>query len=231
MRSGTTSARVRAAAAVAAAVLVACQPADDPELGQGSETDPTEGPADDRADEEAPETLDELLDRASDEAARWHEQPLLAELRVEFGEDQQWAEAYATYVAPQAEQLLVVEWAGEGRAERRPRLAGLGLSALPKEALAGIPPLPEDARAPGKLAGTAAELLAECGVDDVPTAVLYASGAPDAWDPEAGQWSQPPEWTVTVTNEEGSGVTLHPVTAEPVSSSCFTATSTGGASA
>lgn len=207
-----------AVAVAAAAVLVAaCQPAQDP-LRDGPADQPGGEPSD-----RMPTTLGELARRASEEAARWQEDPRLVEMRVELdGEDEpSWTSAQATFVAPNGQRLFVVEWGAEGRDEHRPRLAGLGLSPVPEEALDAVPAPPDETAEPGELAGVAEEALADCDFDGPATAVLYASGAPDAWDPEAGRWTPPPAWSATVTNEDGAGVTLDPVTGERQSPECF----------
>lgn len=206
-----------AVAVAAVALLVGCQPAQDP-LGDGPAGQPGGEPSD-----RMPTSLDELASRASEEAARWQENPRLVEMRVELdGEDQpSWTRARATLVAPEGRRLLVVEWGAQGRDEHRPRLAGLGLSPVPEEALAAVPAAPDDVAEPGELAGAAEEALADCGFDGPATAVLYASGAPDAWDPEGGGWTEPPAWSATVTNEDGAGVTLDPVTGERQPPECF----------
>lgn len=170
-----------------------------------------------------PTTLGELVSRASEEAARWQEDPRLVEMRVELDgeEEPSWTSARATFVAPEGRRLLVVEWGPEGRDEHRPRLEGLGLSPVPQEALDAVPAPPDETAGPGQLAGAAEDALADCDFDGPATAVLYASGAPDAWDPEGGGWAEPPAWSATITNADGAGVTLDPVTGERQPPQCF----------
>lgn len=215
--------RLVAALAVAAA-LAGCQPAQSP-----LDDEPTGAEGAPGGEDGMPGSLDELADRASEEAARWQEGSRLVEIRVELDggdDDASWRTARATFVAPDAQRLLTVEWGPDGRGEHRPRLAGLGLSPVPAEALAGVPARPDGAREPGELAAAAEQPLAECDLEGPPVAVLYASGAPDAWDPERGNWPEPPEWSAAITNEGGAGVTLDPVTAEPQQPRCFGAVPT-----
>lgn len=209
-----------AVAVAAVALLAACQPAQDP-LRDGA-AEQTDGEPSDRM----PTSLQELASRGSEEAGRWQEDPRLVEMRVELdGEDEpSWTTAQATFVAPDGHRLFVVEWGPQGRDEHRPRLAGLGLSPVPEEALAAVPALPDDIAEPSELAGAAQQALADCDFAGPATAVLYASGAPDAWDPAGGGWTQPPAWSATVTNADGAGVTLDPVTGERQQPECFAAT-------
>lgn len=180
-----------------------CQPfggprADAPTPAAGRTDRPLGAP-----DAAAPQTLAELLLRGQTIAQEWQDDPVLAEVHVAVDADGNWTQARLSYVAGDAERVLQLESAGAGFTEQRPSLATLNVQTVPGTALEEVPAFPDDAAEPQELA--AAPAAAECGITDEAT-VLYASGAPYAWDGTA--WASPPRWSVTVTTEQGAGANL-----------------------
>lgn len=185
-------------------LAVGCQPAGGPGAG------PSDVPSDGRTDRPLgapaaglPTTLDELLTRGRNRALEWQEEPVLAEVEVDVGEDGAWTAARLTYLAADADRMLQLVAGGGGFTEELPSLASLQIQPVPAEGLADLPDFPEDATAPEDLAS--AEAAGACGVAG-DTTVLYVTGAPVAWDGTA--WSAPPEWTVIVTAADGAGARL-----------------------
>lgn len=213
----------RAAAALAGVALVAgfllvsgCQPVDDVDSLDASESGDTSGAGDSPRGAPAaglPESLSEALARADGAAAQWQRDARLAEIVLEVGDEGQLAEGRLTYLAPHADRLLEVELTPEGMRQERPTLEGLDLTPIPAEAVGALPPLPEGVRDPGELVSASTDAFAECGVEGAPSTVIYATGAPLAWDPAAGAWTLPLDWSATVTTEDGAGAVLDPVTA------------------
>lgn len=182
-----------------AAAVVGCQPVD--ELSRGAEPDG-----------EPSETLawgtDDLGDLrvAGREAAReWDGDARLVKVSVRLDDDLAWVEATTTYVAPDADRLLVVTASEEGITEEEPTLETLGLEAPPAEALAALPELPGDVVPPATAAERATDPLDDCGVGDDPRQVLYSNGVPGSWD--GSSWVSEPAWAVSVTSD-GGGVRL-----------------------
>ncbi|CAN5211439.1 hypothetical protein BH23ACT9_BH23ACT9_11440 [soil metagenome] len=210
---------VRSLALCAAILLLsACQVGD----GEGplsiQPTDPTveAAPALGSPERDWPRTLDQLLAFAAPEALTWQDEPVLADLTVWLDIEDPgpvtWARARLTYVAPGAERMLTYRSRpGELRIER-PRLAGLQLPELPRAAVEAIPPLPEGVLEPVDLAAASARALADCEAGSSPVeAVLYATGAPAAWD--GTQWTRIPTWRATVVTA-GVGVSVDPTTGQ-----------------
>lgn len=195
------------------AVLAACQPVDD--LDEPVDEDLAAGQVDRRGAPESglPDTLAATLTQTDVEAARWQEGARVAEVAVEVDGDRL-TEVSVTYVAPDADRLLTVTLTDEGLREERPTLGAFDLEPIPADALAQLPPWPEGLREPTALVEGSDQAFDACGVDGAPDAVLYASGAPLAWDPDAGDWGGPLGWTATVTTGDDDGVVLDPVTAE-----------------
>lgn len=206
---------------LALVVLAAgCQLVDSAEdLPQGPSQDPVaaEDPLGSPEDD-FPSTLAGLRAFAGPEALTWQEEPVLVDMTVWMRPSGAWEQLRATYVAVDADRFLTVRATPERLRVERPRLEGLQLPELPEAAVAGIPSLPEGLLEPVDLGAAAADALAACeaGGEDV-VAVVYATGAPAAWDGEA--WSTPPEWRATVvTGSTGvavdptSGTALDPLT-------------------
>lgn len=160
-----------------------------------------------------PESLSEAVARANEAAAQWQRDVRLAEIVMHVDEEGQLTEGRLTYLAPHADRLLEVEFLPEGMRQDRPTLAALDLSPIPGEAIGALPPLPEGAQGPADLVAAAPDAFAECGVEGTPSTVIYATGAPLAWDPATGVWTLPLDWSATVTTETGAGAVLDPVTA------------------
>ena len=209
---------VRAAAyAVGIAVArAACQPVDDlagveepgaEETGAGEDRRgaPATGP---------PGTLGEALARSRDEAARWQEGATLAEIATELDGDGSLARAQLTFLAADADRLLTVTVTADGVRDERPTLATFDLTPITGDGLRAVPPLPGDIQEPEALAAAALAAFSTCAADGAPDTVLYATGAPLAWRPDAQEWASPLAWTATVTSAEGGGAVLDPVTAE-----------------
>ncbi|CAN5705128.1 hypothetical protein BH24ACT15_BH24ACT15_14080 [soil metagenome] len=164
-------------------------------------------------DEDWPATLDQLQAFADPEAWSWQDQPVLADVTVWLRDDSRWERVRMTYVAADAEHMLTLRSRPDELRLDRPRLAGLQLLALPQVAVDAIQPLPEQAVEPAELAAAAAPALAECGsVDQPPRAVLYATGAPAAWD--GNRWTRTPTWRATVVTES-TGVVVDVTSGQP----------------
>lgn len=202
--------------ALGVAVALGCQPVDD--LGTRDETVGTGAGAEvDRRGAPLtglPGTLAEVLARAEHEAARWQDGARLAEVAVDVDEEGRLTRAQLTYLAADADRLLAVTVSPDGLREQRPTLGAFDLTPITGDALDALPPLPEGVQEPTALVEAAPAAFATCGVDAVPAAVLYASGAPLAWHPDTQEWTDTLAWTATVTGDDGVGAVLDPVTAE-----------------
>lgn len=160
-----------------------------------------------------PGSLSEALSRGNRAAAGWQRNARLAEIVLQVDEDGQFTEGRLTYLAPHADRLLEVEVTPEGTREDRPTLETLDLTPIPEEAVGALPALPEDVQEPAELVEASADAFAECDVEGTPSTVIYATGAPLAWDPASGTWTLPLAWSATVTTDTGAGAVLDPVTA------------------
>ncbi len=192
-------------AAVLVLLALGCQPVeptdlgdDDAPIGGEAATDPVGSP-----DQALPATLDELFTALHSTAAQWQNAPVVSEVLVNLDGDGAWREASVTYLAPDADRFLVVQLSAEGTSQEQPTLEGLELSAVPEPALAEVPD-PDGLLDPSALIDAAEPTLDECGVGAPPGTVLYASGAPAAWDGE--RWTEPPQWTATVSFEATAAV-------------------------
>ncbi len=201
-----------AAALVAAAMLLGgCQLVDDeavPVVSEGVEDDGGAPPALGSPDTDWPSTLGGLLAFARPEALSWQDEPVLADLTVWLDADTSWDRVRLTYVAADADRMLTYRSQPDQLRLERPRLAGLQLPELPAAAVEAIPPLPDDVLEPAALATASAPALADCGSTDEPVqAVLYATGAPAAWD--GTSWTRTPSWRATVVTA-ATGVVVDP---------------------
>lgn len=209
----------RLLAAVAMVALpLACQPVEDIDDLDSAETGAGGGQEEDRPGAPvagAPATLAEAVSRGESEAAQWQDGARLTEVLVELADDGHANSTRLVYLAADADRLLAVEVTAAGVQQQRPTLAGIMLEPVPGAALEEIPELPGDAREPSELAEAAEETFDACDVDGDVAAVIYATGAPQSWNSEVGEWSAPLMWTATATTADGAGVVLDPVTAEP----------------
>lgn len=186
--------RARLCLCLLLALAVACQPAGGP-LG-GEPTPPAGAASDPIGAPEAglPSDLPTLLDRGERLAQEWQDEPVLAEVEVDLDERGRWAGVRLVYLAADADRFLQLTGEGGGFTQERPSLATLQIQPVPAEGLEQLPLFPDDALAPQELA--AGQPATRCGVDGAAT-VLYATGAPVAWD--GTTWSAPPQWRGIVT--------------------------------
>ena len=205
-------------ALAAAAALAACQPVDDlaPEADRTAEVE-TETPLDAPV-HGMPGSLTELMARAEPEALAWQDEPVLAEILVEVGRGSEWQRAALTYVAANADRQLVLTVTAEEVREELTTLAALQLKPLSPRAVAQIPALPPEAKQPAELVRLARAALRECRIAGAPEGVLYATGAPAAWN--GRRWTAPPQWTATVATGDGA-VQFDPLTG--AATGCVTA--------
>jgi hypothetical protein len=211
--------------AVAALVMLstaACQPVEGPlgrraapvdEQGAAEATAPGAPPATTRM----PSDLGALIEGQRSAAEQWQADPapvqIVAELRAGT-----WVAAIVLYVAADADRFLQITADDAGTGQQRPTLDTLGLVPIDAFGVSEVPPLPAGMLAPAALASAAAAALDDCGVGGQPDTVLYASGAPSAWD--GSRWTEPLVWTATVAVGD-DGVTVDPVTAAPVEPGCL----------
>lgn len=165
-------------------------------------------------DEEFPTTLAELRAYAAPEALIWQDEPVLADVTVWLDPRGLWERVRVTYVAPDSDRMLTLRADPEQLRLERPRLEGLQLMPLPSEAVEAIPPLPDDVLEPRGLAEASSAALAECG-DPGGTVrkVVYATGAPAAWDGQ--EWTVAPTWEATVVTSQ-TGVVVAPGSGRPL---------------
>lgn len=196
----------------AALALAACQPVDefDDLTGPVGEDEPAADEPPGAPAGAAPATLAEALDAGEAAAARWQDGARLAEAVVDFDGQGRMAGGRLTYLAPDADRFLTVEFGPDGVREERTTLAAFELSPITAAGVEALPALPDGVAEPAALAEQAQE--AGCDTTGPPVSVLYASGAPLAWDLDAQDWAAPLGWTATVTGENGGGVALDPVT-------------------
>lgn len=192
---------------VLALVALACQPVDsDLDLAEPS---PSGGIAPHIG------ALQQHLEAA---ASRWQDHPRMAELVVEVDEQRRAVRAAATYVAAGAEEVLSVSLDAEGVDQYRQPLREYGVGPLPVAAVEEIPRLPERVLDPGALLEAAAGARSECGSTATPTRVIYATGAPAAW--QGTSWRTAPSWGgIVVAGDEA--VAVSPTTGDPVPPGCI----------
>jgi hypothetical protein len=193
-----------------AALGLACQPAEEPDLEADAAAEADEGAGDPvgAPDEPLPGDLDALLADLDSTATQWQSEPTVAEIVVEL-EGEGWAGATVTYLAPDSDRFLVLRRTPGGTSQERPTLEGFDLLPVSADGLDAIPG-PQGLLNPGELMSAAAEALDGCAVSD-PDTVLYSTGAPAAWDGE--QWTQPPTWRATISGE--AAAVVDPQTGEP----------------
>ena len=206
--------RPRSLAAAALVLLaVACQPVDEGELdgqpapGGEAATDPVGSPQ-----ESLPTSLTTLLAQHQSTAAQWQAGAQVAEIVVELDDEHHWRAVSVLYLAPDADRFLLLEVDGDGMRQQRPTLDGLELAPVPGEALEQLPE-PELLLDPTELLDAAEETLDACNVDGGPVTIVYATGAPAAWDGRT--WTEPMQWRATISGE-GAGA-VDPTTGEPAS--------------
>ncbi|MGI9017308.1 MAG: hypothetical protein ACR2HR_09445 [Euzebya sp.] len=195
-------------------VLAGCQLVDQP--GDTTAGDqPVSGdvqPALGSPEEDWPSTLTALRAFADPEALAWQDQPVLADLAVWLQPDLSWERVRLTYVAADADRILTLRSRPDQLRVDRPVLQGLQLLELPGQAVAEMEPFPVAALEPVDLAAAAAQGLSDCGAGGEPArAVLYATGAPAAWD--GTQWTRNPSWRATVVTES-AGVVVDPTSGQ-----------------
>jgi hypothetical protein len=161
--------------------------------------------------EAVPATFEELRARADEVADEWQDEPRLAEVLVELDPEGRFSRGQLVYLAPHADRFLTVTVDRLGVSQAKPTLATLGLTPLTDSALEALPPAPPRMD-PSRLARAVLRELRACGADGRPTGVLYATGAPVAWD--GRRWTSTPAWTATVTTGRG-GIQADPVTGAP----------------
>jgi hypothetical protein len=184
-----------------------CQPFGGPNAAaptpDAQDSEPLGAPDQDRAS-----TLDDLLTRGGAIAKEWQDEPVLTEVEVDLDAEGRWAGARLVYAAPDADRILQLETAGSGFTQQRPSLGTLQVQPVPAEALDEVPAFPDNAATPRQLATVQA--AADCGVQGQ-ASVLYASGAPFAWD--GTTWTRTPAWHATVTTTGVRGVRFDGVSA------------------
>lgn len=190
----------RAGAALCGAVmLIACQPfggpGDTPTPHASGAVEPALG----APVSGLPHSLDELVARAQLVAEEWQDEPVLSEVEVEVDAAGTWLAARVVYLAADADRFLALSSSGGGFSQQRPTLSTLQLQPVTADGLAAVPALPEDAAEPTELAQSPA--VQECGIGAA-MRVLYATGAPVAWD--GASWTTQPQWRATLSDGEAA---------------------------
>ena len=190
-----------------------CQPVDTvapevPETAPEATSTPLDAPV-----RGMPATLAELVARTEPDARTWQDEPVLAEVLVDLGTGGEWRRAALTYVAAEADRQLVLTVTAEAVTSELTTLAALQLQPITARGMRQVPPLPPEAMEPAELADLARAALRDCRISGRPDGVVYASGAPVAWN--GRRWTAPPTWTATVTTG-GGAVQLDPVTGTPL---------------
>jgi hypothetical protein len=189
------------------ALVVACQPAGEPAL------DPADGAVGQSVEGEdavgapargMPGTLAGLVERGRVPAQEWQPDPRLVEVWVALDEEQRPARANLTYVAADADRLLVVRVDGDGVSLEQPTLRTLQLAEVSAAGLDAIPELPDGVLDPTALAEAAEPALDECDLSAPVRTVVYATGAPMSWDGQ--RWTAEPQWTANLLVEDGGTV-------------------------
>jgi hypothetical protein len=191
-------------------VLAGCQPADDSALDSEPMADEPASPAPaEPPDQALPGTLEELLEGFSGTARQWQDDPVVAEIVVEL-EGGAWTAASVLYLAADSDRYLRLRMDRRGTTQDRHTLEGLELLPVTGPGLSALPD-PEPLLDPVPLADAAADSVEACGVEAV-RSVLYATGAPAAWDGE--RWTEEPAWTATLSG--AADAVVDPTTGAPV---------------
>ena len=140
--------------------------------------------------------LDELRATFESTATQWQADPVVAEIVIEL-DSAAWTNAAVTYLAPDADRFLLLRMTPDGMSQERPTLEAFDLLPVTAEGVEQIPS-PDALLDPSTLVDSAADVLDNCGVGE-PTTVIYATGAPAAWDGE--RWTETPQWAATVSGE------------------------------
>ncbi len=169
--------------------------------------DPLGSPEDD-----FPSTLAGLVATALPEAQAWQDEPVLVDATVWLDPDGTCTQVRSTWVAAEADRFLTVRATPDRLRVERPLLEGLQLQELSDEAVTAIPALPADVLEPVALGEAAASALADCdAADRTVMAVVYATGAPAAWD--GTEWTTVPRWQATVVTSS-TGVAVAPTSGQ-----------------
>lgn len=193
---------MRRAALVLAAMAVACQPAGGP--AAVSPTQGTDGPRLGAPDVGGvPQTLTDVLREAQPRAQRWQDEPVLAEVTIDVDDGGRWSATEAVFVAGDADRLLTVRASADGVVDQQTTFATLGLTPVPSDAVEEIPPFPDDALDPESLVTAAGDVVRDC-LGGRPNTVVYATGAPFAWD--GTRWTERPVWTARLTADDSAAV-------------------------
>lgn len=220
MRAAGTSSRSPATACALVALVLAagCQPVDSGVLPGGEPRPGQTAGAEADADEPAAlaPDLQALVADLEAAAVEWQAAPVLAEVYVDL-DGEAWREATATFLAPDADRMLLLQVDADGQRQQRPTLETLDLVPVAAAGLAEVPPLPDGTLGPDEL--VAAGQATDCALGDIGS-VLYSTGAPAAWDGTA--WTEPPAWTATLGGDEAS-LLLDPVTGEALPDGCLPA--------
>jgi hypothetical protein len=162
-------------------------------------------------EQQLPQTLGALLDRADRAAEQWQDGAAMVEVFIDL-EQGRWRSGEVTYVAPDSDHFLRVVASSKGIEQSRPTLATLSLRPIDEPSLVQIPPLPKSVLDPTVLLAAAAPALADCGINPRSGQVLYATGAPFAWD--GRHWTQRLTWTVTIS-DAARLLVVEPVSGKP----------------
>ena len=176
-------------------MLIACQPFGGPGATPTPRASGALEPALGAPVSGLPRSLGELLTRGQLVAEEWQDEPVLSEVEIQVDAQGQWIAARLVYLAADADRFLALETSGGGFTQQRPTLSTLQLQPVTAAGIASIPALPEDAAAAGELVQSPA--VDECGIG-APTTVLYATGAPVAWD--GASWTSEPQWRATLSD-------------------------------
>lgn len=215
----------RLACLLSAGLLVACQPVDVAVREPDAVSDRPKAPA--PPDRGAPGTKlpvspQGLVTLADSTAQAWLAEAVAVEVLARVDGDRV-VEAEVTYVAGEAERMLLVGLAdGGGVATSQPTLDGLDLIPVTTSGLEAVPPMPEGAPPVPALAAAAGAALADCEATAPVTEVRYATGAPYAWD--GAGWTTEPTWTAAVSGGDARGAVVSPVTGA-AAGGCFTLSS------
>ena len=192
--------RARVLLCLLLALAVGCQPSGGP--SSAVPTTPAAAASDAIGAPELglPSDLTGLVQRGRRIAEEWQDEPVLAEVEIDLDADHRWTGVRLVYLAGDADRMLQLVGAGSGFTQERPSLASLQVPPVPAAALAELPDFPDDAASPADLAEV--EAAVQCGVEGAAT-VLYATGAPFAWD--GTTWSTPPQWRGIVTAPQADG--------------------------